>query len=517
MLAFSLLLAFAFTASADPNKQEKLLDELDRTVAYKHIYSQLRQRRIDDLCAILDQAVSPVDRTAIVRNISHEYTSFLNDSALHYVILMKDYALATGIPSKIDEAELEKVEMLRLMGQFKESSEILARLADRKLQGKIYGNFLVAQLSMYSTLSEYAADPATANYYAVQARCYRDSVITNPFVSEFFRLRATAEEYLADGNVERAMKMLFESYEKTEIDDGYYAGVTYSIANMYGQLGDRSNQRLFYTLSATSDLRRGNRSYISLRRLAAMLYEDGDLNRAHKYMKCAMDDAILSSARIRALEASKMFMLIEDSFQAKERQRYRTLAFSLCLTGVFTTLSLAGLSIIIRQNRRLEVVRRSLSDANIIKEEYIGHFMEQYSNYMAEIASYKHKTRKIAMSGGVDALLNFIETSLNDKSNYREFYEKFDATVLNIYPNFVEEFNALLRPEERVASRKGEGLTSELRIFALIRLGITDIHKIAHFLHYSVMTIYSYRSRIKSKARRDIGDLEVEVKKIGLH
>ena len=78
------------------------------------------------------------------------------------------------------------------------------------------------------------------------------------------------------------------------------------------------------------------------------------------------------------------------------------------------------------------------------------------------------------------------------------FYEMFDNAFLQLYPRFVEEFNELLKPGSRIELKKGERLNTELRIFALIRLGINDSSRIASLLRYSVNTIYNYRARIKT-------------------
>ena len=97
-----------------------------------------------------------------------------------------------------------------------------------------------------------------------------------------------------------------------------------------------------------------------------------------------------------------------------------------------------------------------------------------------------------------------------------ELYAKFDSIFLNIYPDFIEEFNNLLVPEERIYPKQDELLTTELRIYALIRLGITDSNKIASFLRYSLRTVYNYRTKVRNKSAVTRGDFEDYVKKIGL-
>lgn len=150
---------------------------------------------------------------------------------------------------------------------------------------------------------------------------------------------------------------------------------------------------------------------------------------------------------------------------------------------------------------KVKHARQQLKKANEIKEEYIGHFLDICSIYMDRLDNFsKIVTRKIT-AGQVEELLKMAKTSKFTEGQHQQFYDNFDATFLHIYPTFIDEFNKLLLPEEQIIIKEPGHLTTELRIFAFLRMGVEDSNKIASFLNYSVNTIYTYRNRIKSKAK----------------
>ena len=159
-------------------------------------------------------------------------------------------------------------------------------------------------------------------------------------------------------------------------------------------------------------------------------------------------------------------------------------------------------------------MNHTLSEANYIKEEYIGRYMDQCSTYLDKMDLYRRSLNKIAAAGRVEELYKAIKSSqFLEEEPLKDFYANFDMTFLQLFPNFVEEFNALL--VEPMQPKQGELLNTELRIFALIRLGITDSTKIAQFLRYSVTTIYNYRTRVRNKALGERDEFEAKVMKIG--
>lgn len=166
-------------------------------------------------------------------------------------------------------------------------------------------------------------------------------------------------------------------------------------------------------------------------------------------------------------------------------------------------------------NKQLQSLNSELSEANLIKEEYIAHFLSICSLYIDKMDNYRKQISKRITLGQVAELLKISKSSDIIDNELKDFYLNFDNTFLHLYPRFVQDFNNLLNEEERIILKKGESLNTELRIFALIRLGIDDSSKIANLLRYSVNTIYNYRAKVKNKALGNRDNFEEEVRKIG--
>jgi hypothetical protein len=166
-------------------------------------------------------------------------------------------------------------------------------------------------------------------------------------------------------------------------------------------------------------------------------------------------------------------------------------------------------------NTQLNATNKTLLEANIIKEEYIGRYMDQCSVYIDKLDDYRRLLNKTATAGKIEDLLQALKSKQFIEDELKEFYTNFDSTFLQLFPTFVEEFRTLLIDDEEIQIKQGELLNTELRIFALIRLGITDSVKISHFLRYSLSTIYNYRTKLRNKAAGPRDEFEMNVMQIG--
>lgn len=279
-------------------------------------------------------------------------------------------------------------------------------------------------------------------------------------------------------------------------------------------------------MAAITDVQLAVKENEALLSLAINLYEDGDINRSYNYIKAALDDANFYNSRFRNTVIARIQPIIEDTYLFKIEQQRKNLRVYALLTSLFVIILIITVYFIYRQirivskakkklhimNEQLVGANKSLDEANLIKEKYIGYFTNQCAVYVNKLDEYrKYVSRKIK-TGQVDELYKF--SSRAQEKEGEELYMNFDNAFLELYPDFVKEFNSLLRPEEQFKVEKNQ-LNTELRIFALIRLGITDVNKIAVFLHYSMQTIYNYKSKVKGKSIIGGEQFEEEVKKIG--
>ena len=312
----------------------------------------------------------------------------------------------------------------------------------------------------------------------------------------------------------------------------------------YQKQQNRENEKKWLIISAINDIQSATKDYISLRSLAFLLYKEGDIDRAYKYIKRSLEDALFCNARLRTYEISQMLPIIDQAYQHQSQARQRQLIISLISISLLSVFLLIAVLSVYRQMRKLSVARKdlsqankllndlnkelsetnkllkhsneTLSEANLIKEEYIGRYMDQCSAYIDKLDDYRRLLNKTATAGKIDDLIQTIKSKQFIEDELKEFYTNFDSTFLQLFPTFVEEFSVLLVDNEEIQLKSGELLNTELRIFALIRLGISDSVKISHFLRYSLSTIYNYRTKLRNKSAVPRDEFESYVMKIGM-
>ena len=526
-----LLIIFIFISlPAKANDEVKtLLKVLDKSLQNKASYTQQKQRQIDSLKIILRQSRDIRKKVGTAQSLCFEYSSFQKDSALAYAIHMNRFAQESNDKELLIEAKLDYSRILSSMGFFKEALAITNSMQQKQLSPKLKAEYFLGQVTIYNHQKAFASNEDDSQENDLIAQIYRDSLLQCKEIPTNVRAFITAPTLLFHKKYDDAIHILDSTYQSYTPYSRNAGIIAYSLASAYQGKNDHENTIKYFAISAISDILNGARENLSLKILAKLIFESGDIDRASKYMKNAMEDAILCNARINTIEASDMYLFIDKAFQEKEKHKFiiiTALLIALCIVCILLFILSVQLK---KQKGKVEQANESLSyhlyeiqqmnsilaDNNKIKEEYVGLYMEQYTSYISKIANFKKRALKIAKSEDIKKVTSFLHSSLNTEEDLAEFYNNFDKAILNLFPNFVEDFNALLLPENAIIPGPGKLLTPELRIFALIRLGITDSVKIAHFLQYSLSTIYNYRSKMRIKANGDRNEFEEKVARIG--
>jgi hypothetical protein len=238
-----------------------------------------------------------------------------------------------------------------------------------------------------------------------------------------------------------------------------------------------------------------------------------------------MEDAVACNASLRYIEVAQYFPIIDKAYKLKE-ERGRTIRYGLLFFASFLSLALiVSVWWLYRWNKKLSMMRQNLSAANEqlrlvnkelaqagkIKEAYIAHYLDRCVAYLDKLEAYRRSLGKLAMASRIDDLFKAIKSDQFIRDERKDFYHNFDKSFLELFPNFINSFNNLLIEEGRLSPKPNELLNTELRIFALIRLGVTDSNAIAHFLGYSLATVYNYRSKIRNRAKGNKDTFEQEV------
>ena len=237
----------------------------------------------------------------------------------------------------------------------------------------------------------------------------------------------------------------------------------------------------------------------------------------------------MCNARSRTIEVAEIFPVIDKAYRLRSERKQRTITLLLASVSLLALCLVAAIIYVYRQMKKLAVARQALADANrqlqtinntlketnLIKEEYIAQYINRCSAYIDKLDHYRRRLTKLASTSKLEELFRAIKSDEFIEAERKEFYNEFDHTFLSLFPHFVTDFNKLLNEKDRITPKPGDLLNTELRIFALIRLGITDSTRIAEFLQYSLTTIYNYRSKVRNKAVGDKNEFEAAVMRIG--
>lgn len=541
ILIFVTIVLSGLLYAKDNKSTDALLREIDGIIKNRQTYGAEKEARIADLKKLLAEATSDEQRYGFCGRLFDEYRAYNLDSSFVYAQRKEELAHRMDKLDYLDDAAMNMAEVMGTTGMYKEALELLGQIDKKTLPDYLYGYYYHLYRTIYGLMGDYAVTEKVKKEYYRMTDLYRDSLLQVNASDSLGHVLVMADKCIVHAQYDEAIRMLMEYYNKPSLDDYSKAMLTYTLSEGYRLKGDKQGQKHYLALSAIADLKSAVKEYVSLRKLASLVYDEGDIDRAYNYLKCSLEDATLCNARLRTLEISQVFPIIDQAYQLKTKRQQQEMKVSLICISLLSVFLLVAIFFVYKQMKKVAAARRevvdtntllqelneelhdsnsqlkemnhTLSEANYIKEEYIGRYMDQCSTYLDKMDLYRRSLNKIAAAGRVEELYKAIKSSQFLDEELKEFYANFDMTFLQLFPNFVEEFNALLT--EPMQPKPGELLNTELRIFALIRLGITDSTKIAQFLRYSVTTIYNYRTRVRNKALGERDEFETKVMQIG--
>lgn len=494
--------------NAQTEKNYSLLKQLDKVIEKRTHYEEAKKQRIINIKKSYIPQNSSSKACYIINDLLfQEYESYICDSALYYINENIRIANEQKNQDWINVSKLNKAHILATSGLYVEASDLLHSIQKKTLNPEELINYYMTFENLYLYQAEYTQGDSYMYKYLNKRNQYRDSVL-NIVPENSYNFVITKVPELIDHNLlKQAEDLLFSYLPQVETNTRNYAVITSIMAFLYQCSGQVELQKEYLTKSAIADTKAVVKENNSLRALSEILYEEGQIERADLYVKVSMEDANIYNARLRNVQAAKMLPIIDKVYQSEKERQARILRWQLGIISMLTLFLIIAIIYVIlqmkklaRANERQKQTNHSLSEANCIKEEYIGRFLSLCSTYIDKLESYRRMLNKKAASGKTEELYNTLKSTQLIDNELKEFYQNFDNSFLNIFPDFVSDFNRLLPENERIHPKQDERLTTELRIFALIRLGITDSSKIANFLHYSITTIYTYRSKLKNKS-----------------
>ncbi len=535
---------------------DSLYIALDEAIEQSPEFVKLRDERIQQLEAKLATLHAPQAKYECCLSLYEEYRSYKNDLALKYINQCISLAGKMGDQAKVGNAKTLLAFQGSTTGDYAEAWDVLKEIDKASLDAEGLANYYWAYQHLYGEMAYYANVPHLKKYY--QERLAEYSQLAEQTLSHDDDRYLQMQEVKArdGGKMKEALKINDMRLAKAEPGTHQYAIVTFYRAIIYKVYGKLDEFRHYLLLSALSDVRLAVMDQGSLWELANTVKQDeSQLARSYEYIKFAWKSATVFNTPIRSRQIMPVLTTIEESYQKQLTESNKQLKMMIVCSGLLTLLVLGLFFYVNKQRQRIAVAHRkqkatnielktanenlskaiddlnraneslnaaneslnemnqSLNESNKMKEMYIGRFLRLCAVYVDKIETMRKRVVKLVKARELTKLLDQMQSG---EAYLGELYEYFDSAFLKLFPNFVEEFNALLKPDERIVLEDGNKLTTTIRIFALIRLGIEDSSKIADFLHYSVNTIYNYRAKVKNGALCDREDFENKVKEIGM-
>lgn len=518
LLCFINSFLFAHTSS-----NENLLKELDKAIEEKDRFHREKEHNIEYLKERLAYASNAEEQYNLCGELFAQYLHYQADSALHYINQKLALLPLLNEPELKNEISINRAEVMGMMGMYNESIELLEQVVVSQLDSHTLNYYYRTFRACYGWLADYTTHEEEKLKYIEKTNLYRDSVIattTNRIDKEI----SLAEKMVREGEAGKALDMLQALLkERPDLRQSVY--INYTLSEVYDSLHQVDKESCHLTKTAIIDVKSATREYASLQKLAQLMYEQGDLTRAYRYLSCSMEDAVSCNARLRFIEVTQFFPIIDKAYKLQEKREKETVRLLLISVSLLSLFLLAAVFYLYRWMRKLSSMRRTLSTANKqlhavnsaleqtgkIKEVYIAHYLDRCVSYLDKLEAYRRSLAKMAKASRLEELFAAIKSEQFMKDERKAFYTEFDSSFLKLFPHYIPAFNELLIEEARIYPKQGELLTTELRIFALIRLGVTDSNRIAHFLGYSLATIYNYRSKIRNKALGNKENFEEEI------
>lgn len=540
-------------ATTHPTKAsvDSLLRQIDTAIEQTDKYVQQKTERIDYLHTKLAKAETLSAKYELSYQLYSEYLPFVNDSALFYLEQCTDIARQMNDASKTGGCMSLMALCCSNAGIYLESETILKTINPSQLHGIDLGLYYYAYGHVSSQLAYYGKFANMRKQYAEASTRYY--TLAQQYLPSNHKYVYLSQETMLHNNSNTKQPLSINNKWLQQVEPGSteYAIVAYYRYLDYKAMGDSIQMMYWLAESVLSDVKNAVMDQGSVWEMANQLMARGDVDRSYRYICFTSDCADRFGSRQRLSHISPLLSRIAQVYKAKEERSNRSLRYTITAISILSLLLLAALAYVHRKRNQLAITRdhlaisntqlqdsntqlsslnaqlsslnsqlstlnTQLSEANRVKDEYVGRFLRLCSVYIDKLEDIRKKVIKRVKNRQYAELVELTRSSEFTNKESNELYENFDTAFLQLFPTFVADFNALLKPDNRITQPDNNTLNTPIRIFALIRLGITDSSKIAEFLHYSVNTIYNYRANIKNGAVGDRAEFEDKVKKIGM-
>lgn len=512
----------------DSDDLNTLYERLDQELAESHIYQDAKEKKIKALRHSLSRNRDNQRTREITDRLIDEYESYISDSALYYIGLALDLAGKNRDLRQQQKLQLRRIDVMSHAGLFGDALNEIESFNRADLDSTLLEYYYYVNCDLYQYMNEYSNETRYSQDYAELRELYTDSIAEVASDGSFNRVIYSSNALISARKTREAKKMLTNALSEYEPGSRQYSIIASILAYAYKVEGDTENHKKYLVLSAISDIKGCTKENMSFRELSSELFKDGDIDRAKHYLQKSFDDANFYAARMRTAQSARMLTVIDAAYNRQQNSQQTRLKWLLILSSALSIALAIAFVFILKQirrirkanetihehneelsavsrelkavNHKLEETNAALKSSDSIKEEYAGLFMVYSSLTIRNLENYQQTLSNLVVKGNTKDLLKKIKENSIVEKTLKDFYNKFDEAVLNIYPDFVEKVNLLMRPDEHIVPKPGSRLNTELRVLALIRIGVYDSERIAEFLRCSLTTVYTYRSKIRKRS-----------------
>jgi hypothetical protein len=521
-IAFCLIALF-FYVCLNAQQPGPLLERLTGVIAQAPVYDQQKQRSIDSIKQLLKIPGNSnlTARFAIYAQLFEEYKIFHYDSAYHYARLLSQTAYDLHDNARMTYARIKMGFTLLSAGMYKETEDSLAHLNIRHSPDSVRAEYFALMGRFYYDLGDFDNDAYHKPVYVSRGNAYIDSAVQLYPSSSFLYQYLLGLKNLKSGNKPAALAHFQLIMGRKDLSYHELALAASTLSDVYIQNNQVDSAIHLLAEAAIADIQSATKETSATFILATLLFKKGDVKSASICINSAIADAVFYNARQRKIQVSSILPLIGASqLSLVEQQKKVLITYSAIMTVLFIVvivlvvtvfrqvkkIKAAQLAIVQARdneheiNNRLADANYKLADANKIKEEYIGYFFNVNAEFFNKMERLKLSLEQKINDRRLDDIKYIVQNNINLKKEKEELLRHFDQAFLKLFPHFITAYNALFHEEDQVTLRDDELLNTDLRICALMRMGLHDSEKIAHILQYSVNTINTYKTRIKNKS-----------------
>ena len=441
------------------------------------------------------------------------YEYFVYDSAFKYAQAANRLAYQLKDEAKIAESKSKLSLIMLLKGLYTSSIDTLNTVEYRYLSKDKRKVFYSTAYRAYYDLSGYSRDKHYSEAYKKLGHFYSQKLIDEYAEPSFEKILGLALQNMVNGQLLKAEKYYLNLLNQFELSDHETAIVTSGLGFIYADRKETEKAKEFLMRASIGDIKSGIKETTACRSLAELFYREGQIDKAHQYILLAKADADFYGSEQRKFEISYTLPLIESARFQKVNKEKKMVATIFYIVGIISLLVLAFSLVILRQLKKLRQARQEielsnknlthvndlLREASQIKEEYIGYYFNFSSQYIDKLEDFKKSISRQLITKSYDNIEQELK-KYNSKKERKRLFEDFDRIFMKLFPDFVQRFNLLFDEKDRILLKDELSLNTDLRIFALIRIGVADSEKIAGILNLSVNTIYTYKTKIRNRS-----------------